>query len=217
MNEKRRNLILIVFFIMLLTIISIISYYWYNNTYFVSTEDAKVTADIVKISPQISGKIIEFNMVEGQKVIKDQILARMDLLNQPSSTLEMAIIRAPVSGLIIKTQGNAGEMASQAQVLGMLVVPEEFYITANIDETKLARIKIGQPVDITIDELEGKKFTGKVKFIGRASNSTFSLLPATSGATFTKVVQTIPVKIKLDKHDTEFAPGTNATVKIHIR
>ena len=99
----------------------------------------------------------------------------------------------------------------------MIVDPQKLYITANIEETKLGKVKQGQNVDITIDQIEGKTFTGKVKYVGKASNSTFSLLPTSTSGTFTKVVQRVPVKIEFDKVNSELLPGTNAIVKIHVK
>ena len=99
-----------------------------------------------------------------------------------------------------------------------MVDPENLYITANIEETKVKNIRQGQRVDIKIDQYKGLSFPGKVESIGMASNTTFSLLPSSSSATFTKVVQKIPVKITFEnKNKSLFVVGTNAVVKIHIK
>lgn len=89
-------------------------------------------------------------------------------------------------------------------------------ITTNIEETKLVKVKQGQKVDITIDQFSGKSFSGRVKYVGQASNSTFALLPSSTSGTFTKVIQKIPVRIELDKSDDTLLPGTNAIVNIHV-
>ena len=98
-----------------------------------------------------------------------------------------------------------------------LVDPNKLYINANIEETKIVHIKKDQLVDISIDQLSGKKFTGKVDSIGQATASTFSLLDTSTSGTFTKVVQRIPVKITIDPTDSKLLPGTNAVIKIHIK
>ncbi len=192
-------------------------YYWYHNAYFVETEDAKVNGDLVKVSPQITARLLEFNAEEGDTVIKDQILGRQETINLPETNIEQSVIRAPIDGLVIKKSGNAGEIVSSGQTLAVIVDPARLYITANIEETKLERIRPGQTVDIAIDQYDGVPFRGTVSSIGQASNSTFSLLATSTGSTFTKVVQKIPVKIEFDQKKNRLLPGTNTVVRIHIK
>lgn len=217
MNGKRKIIIFSVLIVMALVIAGVGFYYWYENTYYVSTEDAKVTGDIVRVSPQISAKLVEFNVEEGKPVQQGQILGRQEMINLPDANLEMAIIRAPITGIVLKKQGNIGEVVTPGQPLAMLVNPDKLYISANIEETKLERIKSGESVEIVIDEFPGKTFYGKVDTIGQATAATFSLLPTSTGGNFTKVVQKIPVKIQFDKTDFKLLPGTNAVIKIHVK
>lgn len=217
MDEKRKKLIYSILAVMLVVFVSIGVYYWYENAYFVSTEDAKVVGDLVSVGPQISGKLLELNVEEGDTVIKDQILGRQGLSNPQETNIDQSVFRAPINGIVIKKQGTVGEVISPGQTIAMLIDPNKLYITANIEETKLGNVRQGQKVDITIDQFSSKKFTGKVKYVGQASNSTFALLPSSTSATFTKVVQKIPVKIEFDKSDNTLLPGTNAIVNIHIK
>lgn len=215
--DKKRKILIVIGIVMFAALSGIVFYYWYNNTYFVSTDDARVTGDLIKVSPQINGKLLEFNVEEGDSVSQDQILGRQEMTNLPDINVDQSIIRAPINGIVIKKIGNVGEIEAAGQSIGMIVDPQKLYITANIEETKLGKVKQGQNVEITIDQIEGKTFTGKVKYVGKASNSTFSLLPTSTSGTFTKVVQRVPVKIELDKANSELLPGTNAIVKIHVK
>ncbi len=217
MKEKRKKLIIGVLLLMILSMTSVGMYYWYNNVHYVSTEDAKIWTDFVKVAPQISGKLLELNMEEGQRVEKDQILAIQEMLTVSDSNIELSVVRAPVNGIILKKQGNVGEIASPGQTLAVLGDPNKFYISANIEETKLKKLKVGQVVDITIDEYKNKKFKGKIASIGQASSSAFALIPTSSGGNYTKVVQKVPVKISLDSYKEKILPGINAVVKIHIK
>ena len=192
-------------------------YYWYENTYYVSTEDAKINADFVSVIPQISGKLLELNVDEGDTVTKNEILARQDMNGLPDTSVEQSLVRSPIDGIVVKKQGEVGEIFSNSQTLFTLVDPKDIYITANIEETKLSEVKVGQPVDISIDQFGSEKFTGKVKTIGEISNSAISLLPSSTSGTFTKVVQKVPVKIALDDSSEKILPGTNAVIKIHIK
>jgi multidrug resistance efflux pump len=215
--EKRKSLILIVLAGMIAVLGAIGFYYWYNNAFYVTTDDARITGDLVKICPQVTGKLLEFTVEEGDAVLQDQIIGRQETINLPDNAIDQSVIRAPINGIIIKKAANIGEIESMGQTLAVLVDPAQMYVSANIEETSLGRVKPGQTVDFTVDQFPGMKFTGKVKSVGEASNSTFSLLPASTGSTFTKVVQRIPVKIRFARTNVKLLPGTNAIVRIHVR
>lgn len=217
MDKKRKILIFTILILMILAVASIATYYWYQNTNYISTEDAKVAGDMVKAAPQITAKLVELNVKEGQMVKKNDILARQDMMGVEDSKIETSVIRAPISGIVAKKQGTVGEIISAGQTVALLVDPSQLYINANIEETKLSKLKEGQKVDITIDQFEGQKFDGKVSTIGQATAASFSMLPSSSGSTFTKVVQKVPVKIEMNMKDLKLLPGTNAVVKIHIK
>jgi multidrug resistance efflux pump len=217
MKEKRKALIIGILVAIMVALSSIVFYYWYENTYFVSTDDARVSADLVSVTPQISGKLLELNVAEGDTVTKNEILGRQDMNGLPDTSVEQSLMRSPINGVVVKKQGTVGELLSAGQSTITLIDPSKLYITADIEETKLGKIKAGQPVEITIDQYDSKKFTGKVKSIGEVTNSALSILPASTSGTFTKVVQRIGVKIELDGFDSKILPGTNAVVKIHVK
>lgn len=217
MKENKKKLLIPVFLLMILAISGVILYYWYNNTYYVSTDDATIQGDLVKATPQISGKLLEINIKDGQSVEKGQIIARQDLNTLPDTSMDYSIIRAPISGIVLKKQGTVGEMATLGQALAIMVDPSALYITANIDETKLKNVKLGQNVDISIDEYDGLKLTGKIITIGDYANSALAVIPTSTSGTFTKFTQKIPVKISLPKNNYRLLPGTNVVVKIHIK
>lgn len=217
MNGKRKILIIGILMAIVVALSSIGFYYWYENTYYVSTDDAKVDADFVSVVPQISGKLLELNVDEGDKVTKNEILASQEMNNLPDTSVEQSLVRAPIDGIVVKKQGDIGENISASQTLFTLVDPKNIYVTANVEETKLEKVKVGQTVEITIDQFGTEKFTGKVKSIGEISNSAISLLPASSSGTFTKVIQRVPIKIALDDYSEKILPGTNAVIKIHVK
>ncbi|HBE76243.1 MAG TPA: hemolysin D [Firmicutes bacterium] len=219
MAEKRKKIILAIFIAMVVSMGGVVFHYWYDNTYYVSTDDAKVTGDFVKVTPQISGKLLEFNVQEGDRLVKDQIIGRMEAVGMVDSNIDTSLLRAPISGIVMKKQATVGEyeLSTAAPTLALMVDPEQVYISANIEETKLERISPGQLVDISIDQFDGRKFQGKVTSIGEAAISAFSLLPSTSGGTFTKVIQKVPVKINIEKTAVNLLPGTNAVVRIHVK
>ncbi|AFM43099.1 multidrug resistance efflux pump [Desulfosporosinus acidiphilus SJ4] len=217
MNEKRKKMILLILAVMVVVFAGIGGYYWYQSEYYVSTDDATVTGDLVAVSPQMSGKLVELNVEEGDTVVKGQIVGRQGIDNPSDTNIDETVLRAPINGIVIKKQATVGEIVSPGQTIAYLIDPTKLYVSANVEETKLGYVKAGQKVDLTIDQFGNKQFTGTVKYVGEAANSTFSLLPTSTSGTFTKVVQKIPVKIYLDKNDASILPGTNAVVHIHIK
>ncbi|WP_026889032.1 HlyD family secretion protein [Clostridium beijerinckii] len=217
MKGKRKIIILCILCAMLITLGGVGFYYWYNNEHFVSTEDAKVDGDFISIAPQVSGKLLEFNAKEGETAVKNQIIGHIEVSGLKDENVESSLIRTPINGIVIKKEAEEGQYVSAGSTLAVMIDPEKLYITANIEEIKVEKLHEGQSVDIKIDQFEGKVFQGKVEYIGNASNSAFSLLPSSSGGTFTKVVQKVPVKIELEENHGNLLPGTNADIKIHIK
>lgn len=203
---------------MIVTLLGVVGYYWYNNTFYASTDDAQVSGDFYKITPQVSGKLIDFNIKEGDKVLKDQIVGRINSEGLADSNIDSSVLRSPITGIVIKVPARVGEYEQSASspTLAIIVDPDKLYINANIEETKAQSLKIGAQVDIKIDEFNKTKFKGKVESIGQAANSAFSILPSSSSGAFTKVVQKIPVKIEILGNTKSLMPGINAVVKIHL-
>jgi len=192
------------------------AYFWYNSTHYMSTDNVELVADFIKVTPLASGKLLEFNVNEGDYVVKDQLIGRLDAGADSGAASN---IRAPISGVVVQKSALVGEYESSAAspTLALIMDPHQIYLIANIDETKISKVKIGQAVDISIDQFKGKKFTGKVSSISQASNNAFSILSAQTSGTFTKVVERVQVKIQINNNDTKLLPGTNAVVKIHIK
>lgn len=217
---KKKAIMYAVLASMVLTLAGVSLYYWYKSNHFVDTDDARVDGSIVRISPQITGKIKEIPVAEGDLVKEGAIIARQsDFTLKPGENLDLSIIKSPLSGTVIKKIANEGEVGVPGQPVAMVADLGSLYITANIEETKLHKVKAGQRVEFTIDGFPGAKFSGQVSSIGDATVSTFSLLPAqNTGGNFTKVVQRVPVKISIkDYEGKRLLPGMNAIVRIHVK
>jgi len=217
MKGSRKGLMLFIVLLMLLCIAGVVAYYWFNNTYYVKTEDARVTGDLVKICPLVTGKLTELELTEGARVSKDAIVGRLEVPNLPDQNIDQSLVRSPIDGIILKKSGTVGEVAIAGQILAYVTDPAKFYVRANIEETKVRKLRVGQTADLRIDQYKGVRLSGKVSRIGDAANAVFSLFPTTSGANFTKVVQKVPVDIAFDRYDIQLVNGTNAVVRIHIR
>ena len=216
---KRKIVLIVILAIMLLSGGGIGYYYWYQGINYVQTEDSRIAGDIYRVMPKISGKLTTLAIEEGDNVIADQIVGSQDQSNLSTNQLDNAVLRAPISGTVIKTLAKEGEVVAPGQALAMIVDKSNLYITANIEETDLNRVHVGQTVDITVDTYPGKSLKGEVKEIGEATISTFSLLPAiNTGGNFTKVTQRIPLKVTItDTQGLSLSPGLNTVIKIHVK
>lgn len=218
--DKKKKIMLAVLGVMVVALVAVSGYYWYMSTHYVQTDDARVDATIVKISPQISGKITEMYVAEGDTVKTGDTVARqVDFTLSQGANLDMAVIKSPVGGTVVKKIGNVGEVGVPGQPVAMVADLNSVYLSANVEETELNKVKPGQFVDFTVDAFAGVKFQGEVISIGEATNSVFSLLPTqNTGGNYTKVVQRIPVKIAIsDYMGYRMLPGMNAIVKIHLK
>jgi membrane fusion protein, multidrug efflux system len=84
------------------------------------------------------------------------------------------------------------------QRMAALVPLSDVFIDANFKETQLARLQPGQPVSIKVDALPGESLDGVVASVSPASGAVFSLLPPDNATgNFTKIVQRLPVRIKV--------------------
>lgn len=192
--------------------------FWYEGQHYLKTEDARIAGDIYKVIPRLSGKVTSLPVKEGEQVLSDQIIGQQDSANLATSQLDQATLRSPIDGTVIKTLVKAGEIASAGQTVAMILNKEQLYISANIEETSIHRLQVGQKVDITVDTYPGTPLTGKISDISQATASTFSLLPATNtSGNFTKVTQRIPIKIAIDdQQGLNLSPGMNTAIKIHV-
>ncbi len=141
-------------------------------------------------------------------------------LDQAKLNLEYTKIVAPVSGIVSDRTVEVGQNVSPGQELLKVINLDDIWITANLKETQLREMKIGQRVTVEVDA-NGKKYRGKVDSIAGASGARFSLLPPENATgNYVKVVQRIPVKIVLDSgsnNDQQLRPGMSVTPKIWIR
>ncbi len=114
--------------------------------------------------------------------------------------LEFANVRAPVDGVFSNRLVNQGDFVAQGQRLANVVPLNDVFIDANYKETQLKRIRPGQPVTISVDAYGHRKFKGVVESISPAAGSVFTLLPPDNATgNFTKIVQRLPVRIRVPK------------------
>ncbi len=127
-------------------------------------------------------------------------------------------IRAPVAGVIDRKFVDGGEYVTPGQRLAIMHNPTRVWIDANVKETEVRKLKIGQSVDVSIDAYPDESFKGTVEIIGNAATSEFALLPTPNpSGNFTKITQRLPVRIAIDQQGRKLRPGMMVEVNIDIR
>jgi len=108
-------------------------------------------------------------------------------------------IAAPIDGVIGQRSVRVGAYAQVGAAMLAIVPLQSAYVEANFRETQLARMRVGQRVDIAVDMLPGITLHGHVASLAPASSVSFSpIAPDNATGNFTKVVQRLPVKIVID-------------------
>ncbi|TDW99390.1 HlyD family secretion protein [Dinghuibacter silviterrae] len=134
--------------------------------------------------------------------------------------LSYTVITAPASGIVSKRNIQIGQLV-QAGTPMFSVVHDSLYITANFKETQMNDIRIKQAVDVSVDAFPNDKIQGTIESVSGATGAKFSLLPPDNATgNFVKVVQRVPVRIKLDVDSATMArlrPGMSVKVTVHTK
>ncbi len=120
------------------------------------------------------------------------------LLETAELNLSYTVITAPCDGYTSRKEIQIGQLVQPGQTLLDIVDTSDVWITANYKETQMQHIHTGSEVEIKVDAIPGKTFTGKVVSLSTATGSALSLFPQDNSAgNFVKVRQRIPVRIEL--------------------
>lgn len=135
--------------------------------------------------------------------------------------LSYTVITAPADGIVSKRNVQLGQLVQAGQSLVSVVNDKGLYITANFKETQMEHLKPGEKVDVTVDAYPDKPVQGSVESFSGATGAKFSLLPPDNATgNFVKVVQRVPVRIRLEAAQ-EFlnllCPGMSVKVVVHTK
>lgn len=110
-----------------------------------------------------------------------------------------AVVTAPIAGTISRKNVEPGQYVQAGQTLLSIASLADLWVVANYKETQMEHIKVGQPVDVTVDTYPGQVFPGTVQSISGATGARFALLPPDNASgNYIKVTQRVPVKIVLE-------------------
>ena len=202
---------------------------WRESVTYVSTDNAQLSGQPVQVGSMNAGKVDAIMPSIGAAVHKGDVVAQVALPSQvgmaqsgqpklgflgPGDT--HVDVQAPIDGVVIAEPVALGSNVAAGSPIISIVDPSQMYVTANIEETNIARVKVGQPVTVHVDAL-GTDVPGKVEAVTPATAGVFSILPSqnTSG-NFTKVTQLVPVRISVNLGNQPTLLGANVEVKIKV-
>jgi membrane fusion protein (multidrug efflux system) len=123
-------------------------------------------------------------------------------LDQAKRDLDHTVLRAPIAGMATQVASiQLGRYVTAGTPVFSLIDDAKPWVDANPKETDITHLRVGQPVDITVDTFPGRKFHGVVAAVSPGTGAQFAILPPQNASgNWVKVVQRVPIRI-------EFAPG----------
>ena len=174
-----------------------------------ATAEARAVLEIAREDLQtviVNRDSLEASVANAEAAIE---LARIDLTNTR--------ILAPRDGQLGQIGVRLGAYVNSGAQL-MALVPKRLWIIANMKETQMANVRLGQPVTFSVDALNHQKMQGRVQRIAPATGSEFSLLPADNATgNFVKIAQRVPVRIIVEPDQPladHLRPGMSVVVSI---
>ncbi|HLG88116.1 MAG TPA: HlyD family secretion protein [Alphaproteobacteria bacterium] len=134
---------------------------------------------------------------------------------------DATVLKSRIKGRVGDKTVSIGQYV-QAGTRLMSVMPlQDIYLEANYKETQIGRMRIGQPVEIRVDALPDLQIGGHVESLSPGTGAEFALLPPENATgNFTKIVQRVPVRIRVDADAAQRAlllPGLSVTATVDTR
>ncbi len=169
---------------------------------------AKARAEVVVLQSQLDSAGLE-------------VRSAQNALERAQLDLDFTEIRAPFDGILTERQIQLGSYVAPGSRIGTLVPIEHLYVGANFKETQIADIRPGAEVSIRVDAWPDTILRGEVESLTAGTGQVFSLLPSTNATgNFTKVVQRVPVRIRINDEDRArlpLRPGMSVIIEIDTR
>jgi len=160
------------------------------------------------------------NAEAGVRLAQARLAAAEAARDQAALQQSFTTLTAPLGGTVARKQVEVGQLVQPGQTLLSIVADTGVFVTANVKETQLARIRPGQRVRLEVDAY-GATAEGEVESIASATGARFALLPPDNATgNFTKVVQRVPVRIRVTRDlgpDRPLRPGMSVLADIVVK
>ena len=155
---------------------------------------------------------------------RDQSVAQAQAAQAAAQQIRLDLarteVRAPSAGVVGARSVRVGQYVRPGGALMSLVPLADAYVVANFKETQVARLRIGQPVEIHADAFGKEAIHGKVASFAPATGAEFAMIPVENAVgNFTKIAQRLPVRIAIDRSQKlagGLRPGLSLKVKVDV-
>jgi membrane fusion protein (multidrug efflux system) len=179
----------------------------------------QAAAQLASARAQRESAVRQIDTLRAQTVVaKAQIDAAQAQLRKADADLSDTLLRSSIDGRVGNKTVQVGQYV-QASTRLMTVVPvQSLYVVANFKETQIGLMRVGQPVSIELDALNGETLQGTVESFSPGTGAQFALLPPQNATgNYTKIVQRVPVRIRLEDEPEArkvLVPGLSAVVTV---
>jgi multidrug resistance efflux pump len=223
-GRSRRRVTTIAIAIVILSLAAALGYrYWYQPAYdFVEVTDAQVSGDLTNISAPAAGKVHQLFFNVGDAVHSGDVVASVEVVAAgagaptagPEISRVLAQVTSPLDGQVVSRPVSVGDTVAPGQPILTISDQHDLWVTADVDESRIAQVAPGQPVDVQIAAL-GRTLQGTVARIDSATTEVIN--PAGSGVfSSSDSTKKIPVQISVDWAGAQPAQGATADVTIHF-
>jgi len=179
-------------------------------------------ADTQKAGAAVEAARRQLDVIATQKHQAEAALAQAHA-QADSAHLDLSYteVRAPVDGTIGNRRARVGAFVNASSPMLAVVPAHGLWVDANFKEDQLARMQVGQGVEVRADVLPGHPFHGHIASLAPATGAQFSVLPPENATgNFTKIVQRVPVRVVLDGKDGDLGllrPGLSVTATVDTK
>lgn len=150
-----------------------------------------------------------------------QLAGAKESLSQAEIDLSDTVVRSPIAGRIGDRTVQLGQFAQPGTKLLTVVPTGQIYLVANFKETQVENMRPGQQAEISVDAYPDLKLRGTVESFAPGTGAQFALLPPENATgNFTKIVQRVPVRIRVDAPENAapaFVPGLSIEVSVNTK
>jgi membrane fusion protein, multidrug efflux system len=161
------------------------------------------------------------NAEAGVRLAQARLAGTQAARDNAALQLSYTRVTSPVAGIVSRKQVEVGQLVQAGQPLLTVVSDTGVWVTANMKETQLSDLKVGQPVELEVDAYGGCVAKGKVESVSAATGAKFALLPPDNATgNFTKVVQRVPVRIAITSgcgKEQPLRPGMSVAAHVDVR
>lgn len=177
-------------------------------------------AEYLAAKEDYAAAVSKTNDIKAQsEVLSSEIERRAAVVKRNKLNTSYTVIVAPYDGKMGRRTIQEGQLVQTGQTIAYIVDRSAGkWVVANFKETQIAKMYVGEQVNIDVDAFPDQSFAGEIESLSGATGSRFSLLPPdNSTGNFVKIAQRIPVRIRINKQDKGIdllSAGMSASVKV---